>query len=75
VVLSSVEKAWGGQNTNQARQDAGDGRRRSGGSITPSTAIPRFVKAIEEGDVETVAQETAPSDPGVDVPSDLERSR
>ena len=75
VVLSSVEKAWGGQNTNQAWQDAGDGRRRRSGSITPSTATPRFVKAIEEGDVETVAQETAPADPGVDVPSDLERSR
>jgi hypothetical protein len=62
VVLSSVEKEWGGQNTNQAWQDAGDGRRRSNGSITPSMATPRVQVAIEQGDVETVAEEVAGGD-------------
>ena len=62
VVLSSVEKEWGGQNTNQAWQDAGDGRRRSNGSITPSTATPRVQVAIEHGDVATVAEEVAGGD-------------
>ena len=62
VVLSSVEKEWGGQNTNQAWQDAGDGRRRSNGSITPSTATPRVQVAIEQGDVATVAEEVAGDD-------------
>ena len=71
VVLSSVEKEWGGQNTNQAWQDAGDGRRRSNGSITPSTTTPRVQVAIEHGDVETVAEEVAGGDE--DLFADLEQ--
>ena len=73
VVLSSVEKEWGGQNTNQAWQDAGDGRRRSNGSITPSTATPRIQAAITQGDVDAVAQEVAGGDD--DLFADLEQTR
>ena len=75
VVLSSVEKEWGGQNTNQAWQDAGDGRRRSDGSITRSTASPRVQAAIEEGDVEAVAQQVAQADGDEELFADLEQQQ